>query len=301
MNSRQVGYEFLDPFSTSQGFDTVLSDKLQTCAALECENNAPFFAYFRHDKTYGVTQGCCNSWNCKRCGLMRAKQEYGRIVEGCRTLAIEGDIYFVTITCRGREMSKSESENGYLSWTNKLLTRWRDNATRNSKRWHYVQVTERQKRGHPHSHILTTWSPPEQLAGVKGKWQTLPNGRKIWVEKDTIFSDYIRRTCIGVGLGEQYDLSVVQSAEAASRYVAKYLFKKDIFETKWPTGWRRVRYSQSFPKLTKRQTNAFVLKQREDWLKLGSLAANVTVDSSVTKEMVHFHLNYLSHFGVNIK
>jgi hypothetical protein len=110
------------------------------------------------------------------------------------------------------------------------------------------------------------------------------------VSVDALLSDYVRKACIAVGLGSEYDVSRVQSAEGASRYVAKYLFKPTIFTTNWPKGWKRVRYSQSFPKLDKAETNAFVLLSREDWNKLARLAPIITVNERIVGEIAAHHL-----------
>jgi hypothetical protein len=284
------GWSFLDLFSTSQTSSPKNKQSPLTCASQNCINNAPYFAFKKHDTAYGVVQGSCNSWNCPRCGLKRAKTEYGRIVEGCRALSEQNELWFITITCRGKEMSRAEAENNYLQWTNSLLTRWRTYATRHHQAWHYVQVTERQKRGHPHSHILTTWQPPEIEHGKKGKWKTDNSGQSVWAEKDALFSDYIRRGCSQCGLGDQYDLSRVQGVEGASRYVAKYLFKTSIFTTDWPKGWKRVRYSQSFPQLPEVKTDAFVLMTREDWQRLGKAASVISVEDYMVGEIVAHHV-----------
>jgi hypothetical protein len=220
---------------------------------------------------------------------MRAKQEYGRIVEGCRTLSEKHDLWFITITCKGRTMSKGEADANYGKWTNTLLTRWRTNSTRAGEEWYYAQVTERQKRGHPHSHILSTWKPPEIYLGKVCKWETSNEGERRRVEKEALRSDYVRRSCVDVGLGDQYDISRVESVEGASRYVAKYLFKDTIFNTIWPKGWKRVRYSQSFPKLPDKQSNAFVLMTREDWRKLANLATIITSSEYIVGEIVKHH------------
>lgn len=284
--------DFLDLFSTSQTFEGVPTENVANCASAICIKNAPYFAFQKHDTSYGVIQGCCNSWNCPRCGIMRAKHEYGRIVQGCKTLSEKYGLWFITITCRGKEMSKQSAEQNYGKWTNTLLTRWRTYSTRKGQEWYYAQVTERQKRGHPHSHILTTFDPCDTVSGTKRKWEMDNAGKRHYVEKEALFSDYVRRSCVAVGLGDQYDISRVASAEAASRYVAKYLFKDTIFTENWPKGWRRVRYSQSFPKLEREKSNAFVLMTREDWWKLASLASVITSDCDQTYDLVKNALGY---------
>jgi len=94
-------------------------------------------------------------------------------------------------------------------------------------------------------------------------------------------------------LGAQYNITAVQSAEGASRYVAKYLFKPSIFTDDWPAGWKRIRYSQSFPPAAEIDTNAIVLLTQEDWYKLAEKAVVVTVttldDFEEVSNRMHFH------------
>lgn len=287
------GWAFLDLFSTSQTLPLKTDEINLTCASDFCINFAPYFAYQKQQNTYGVVQGCCNSWLCPRCGQMRARQEYGRIVEGCRKLSEKHELWFITITCRGKEMSVKEADVNYGKWTNTLLTRWRTYAARHGQKWYYVQVTERQKRGHPHSHILTSFQPPDITLGKKSNWTINNMGMRIHEEKEVLRSNYVRRSSVDVGLGDQYDISRVSSVEGASRYVAKYLFKDTVFSTLWPEGWKRVRYSQSFPKLDKTSSNAFVLITREDWQKLGRLASIISTDCDQTKGVVYSALGWM--------
>jgi len=87
-------------------------------------------------------------------------------------------------------------------------------------------------------------------------------------------------------LGSQYDITVVESAEGASRYVAKYLFKSDMFVDKYPKGWKRVRYSNNFTKLPERESKAFVLLTRMDWLMVAHEASVITTSDASTKNHV---------------
>lgn len=253
-------------------------------------NSAPYFAFKRHDNAYGVVQGCCNSWTCPRCGILRAKHEYGRIVEGCRKLSETHELYFITITCKGREITVNDAEIGYPKWTNTILTRWRTFAKRHNQEWCYIQVTERQKRGHPHSHILTTFKPHDLVSGFTTGWSLDNAGIRRYERKEALRSAYVLNSCVDVGLGSQYDISRVESIEGASRYVAKYLFKPTIFTTNWPDHWRRVRYSQNFPKLEQQKTDAFVLLSLEDWRKLDKLATVISVNEYVVGEIVKHHM-----------
>ena len=273
----------LDLYSISQTSELANETYAVNIPALKCVNHAPFFAWKTSDKAYAIAQGNCNSWSCPRCGQIRAKQEYWRIVNGCKTLAASHDLYFITITCRGKEMSLEQSEAGYLTWTNKLLTALRTRTTRAGQAWHYVQVTERQKRGHPHSHILTTYKPHDLYVGTKQQWIN-KNGELVSELKPALRSDYLEQRCVAAGLGNQYDISQVETVDAASRYVAKYLFKGTMFSIEWTKHWRRVRYSQSFPASETLETDAMLLLKREDWQLLASTALVVNPQSEAARD-----------------
>jgi hypothetical protein len=277
----------LDLYSTSQKSAFLL----QTCAEkffhLRCTNRAPFFAYQTTEKGFGMAQGNCHSWSCPRCGIGRAKQEYGRIVEGCRTLAEDHKLYFLTLTCRGKEMSWEQAEAGYLLWTNRLLSTLRANARKRDVTWAYFQVTERQGRKHPHSHLITTYYPDDLELGTKTTWKNVA-GKLTAIPVECLRSDYLGKKCVSAGLGEQYDISEVKTIEGASRYVAKYLFKDSMFATDWPKQWRRVRYSQSFPKRTEKITDAFPLITAEDWRNLAQKAIVIRTQDVAAYEAAYF-------------
>jgi len=300
-NSEQE-LNYLDLFSTSQ---TKQSGKGKNARKTdrqiydECVNNAPYFGYQIDGKKWGVVQGCCNDWNCPRCGQQRAREEYGRIVSGAREIGKQNDLFMMTITCRGKEMDYETAENGYLVWTNKLLTRLRMSYKRAGKKWAFASVTERQKRQHPHSHYLTTYCPPDAILVKKGERKYSFIGRCYDVARhDTLQTEILERACFECGLGWQYDLSELQSVEGASRYVAKYLFKETIFTDKWPKGWKRVRYSQNWPKLPEVKTDAILLLSNEDWGNLARKALIVTTWDDGAKRFVR---SKLSHMDVIIQ
>jgi hypothetical protein len=261
------GASSLDLFSTSPTL-------LRTCAVSfeRCPNGAPFFAFKRAGGRYGVVQGSCNSWTCPRCGVLVAKSHYGRIVEGARELAKGGDLYFITITCRGSDVTVEDATAHYLAWTSKFLDACYAKAKRAGERWAYVQVTEKQKRGHPHSHVLTTFQPSDIIDGYKFDWKRDNTGQLQRVSLPVLRSEWLKKQVVRSGLGDQYDISKVRTVEGAARYVAKYMFKKSQFEAYYPKHWKRVRYSQSFPKLAKVKSDAFVLLSADDWHHLATLA-----------------------------
>lgn len=251
-----------------------------------CLNNAPYFGYQIEGKKWGVVQGCCNDWNCPRCGQQRAREEYGRIVEGSRKISETDQLYFFTITCRGSDCSIEEAESNYLNWTNKLLTRLRTEAKRANKQWFYASVTERQDRRHPHSHYITTYCPDDVVFIEEGKPKHYcTTGHVFPAKHDTLQSHKLERACVECGLGYQYDISRVQNNEAGSRYMAKYLFKETIFSQIWPKGWRRVRYSQSWPKLPETKGDAMILLTAFDWLALAKKAVIIITKDDGTKKV----------------
>jgi hypothetical protein len=285
----------LDLFSTSQtSFSSAPKGKMRNDKRIydECLNNAPYFAYKINGKKWGVVQGCCNDWNCPRCGQQRARQEYGRIVSGARELGETNKLYMLTITCRGKEVSYEDAENSYLVWTNNLLTTLRMSAKRAGKTWAYASVTERQKRQHPHSHYLTTYCPDDVVLVKKGEGKfSYTQGQAYLAKHTTLQTAYLEKACVNAGLGWQYDLSELESVEGASRYVAKYLFKETVFSTVWPKGWRRVRYSQSWPKLPDVKGEAVILLSKFDWYRLSRLAAVIVTKDEGAKKHAERNLS----------
>jgi len=276
--------EPLDLFSTSASVALVLRSNLR------CEYNAPFFAFKRGGLHYGVVQGCCNHWECIRCGQMVAKKHYGRIVEGARQIQKTNPMYFITITCRGLELTPKEALAQYGKWTHRFLRTCQQRHTRHGGAWFYAQVTEAQKRGHPHSHILTTFSPHDLVEGVKLDWRTDANGSKSSDNIECLRSDWLQEMVQKAGLGEQYDISVVEEVEGAARYVAKYLFKDSQFGTHFPKGWKRVRYSRNWPKNEREKTDAFVLLSADDWRHLASVASVVDAENGSCAEEAQWML-----------
>ena len=118
----------------------------------------------------------------------------------------------------------------------------RQRCKSNQQEWIYVQVTERQKRGHPHSHILTTFTPGDLVTGNVEKYSTDNKGNRVKKLVECLRSPWIQKQVVRAGLGDQYDISQVETVEGASRYVAKYMFKDTMFGTHWPKNWKRVRY-----------------------------------------------------------
>jgi hypothetical protein len=197
-----------------------------------------------------LVQGNCHHWDCPRCGRDVARGHYGRIVSGIEELQGH-DWYLLTVTARGAGMTRKQAEDGWLLWTNRLFTRMRAAADT----WYYASVTERQKRGHPHSHTLITFRPKDGADVQRWTWQDTPAGRRKvlkWLDDDCSVPDMTTRSAwlservVAAGFGPVWDLTRIRTPKGAARYVAKYMFKDMSFE-KWPDRWKRVRYSQSWP------------------------------------------------------
>jgi hypothetical protein len=250
---------------------------------LRCVNHAPFICYVDHVGKAHLVQGCCNSWTCPKCGNKRAKQEYGRMVQGAKMLEERGfRVFMHTWTCRGKELSASEAERDYGRWTNLMLNACRDRARSEKTDWTYVQVTERQKRAHPHSHIITSFIPSDAVLNTVKKW-----GKSGKLEDRAIYtSEWYEKRLKSAGLGSQYEITEVRSLTGCAVYCAKYLFKDCMF-TEWPPKWKRIRYAQSWPKNPDHKTPeiAFAIVKYADWRKVDELERRVYADSIETLEV----------------
>lgn len=236
-----------------------------------CTNRAPHLFFIKSGYCY-IVQGCCNSWTCPRCGNIRAKQEFHKMIYGAEKLAEMGhDLYFLTLTCRGADMPLATAEHDYYKWTTRLLNACRNELRRRDGFWAYCQVTERQKRLHPHSHLITTYLPKNSV-------------RRIRIDKrgavvEYFESDWFRQRNISAGLGPQYDITQIRSAKGVASYVAKYLFKSAM-QTEWPKNWRRIRYSRSWPRSQKEPVDdGWPLLNKVDWARVVDLHVAVHTDS----------------------
>lgn len=294
-------FAFLDPYSTSQEkFLNQYPDlKIDLCCSevlkplhlgVKCIKNAPYICFVDNIGKAHLVQGCCNSWTCPRCGNTRAKQEYWRMVNGAVALEQAGEkIYMHTLTCRGLELSIAEAEANYGKWTNHFITNCRDRCKAQGDLWAYCQVTERQKRAHPHSHLISPFLPDDSRLVTVKKWG---KGAKL-DDREVYISDWYAKRLKTAGLGEQYEITEVRSAKGCATYFAKYLFKDAVFEV-WPDGWRRVRYSQSWPKPLEpvKLELAFAIIKRVDWQKVDKLKRKVYADTVETFEAARRHMQY---------
>lgn len=227
------------------------SQKMVPAGPRVCSFGAPWMAIVKNG-VLTIGQGCCKSWYCPRCSVIYAAYHQHRMIEGTKVLLETGPMYFWTITCIGKELDIETHDDNYMEWTNRLLSACRYQAKSRQSRWAYVQVTERQKRGAAHSHLLHSWVPRDSV---------FTENRQGFRD---ITSSWFRARCVSAGLGPQYKLSEVKSGIAAAAYVAKYL-KKHLSDEVWPENWRRIRYSQEFPDTTEKPDFATVLLHNTDW------------------------------------
>jgi len=228
---RAEGPSLLDLFSTSAKSDQ------------RCIYNAPYLYVPGDGPTAKLFQSCCNHWDCPRCGEKRAKYEYGRIIEGARKLALAGEnMHMMTITCRG-DVSLETAERQYLCWTKKYhdTVRARAKSQGDERPFVYASVLERQGRGHPHSHYLSNFVPSDAFNMLSNypQYKLEVKSLNAWLEAALRFSPrkvdklrpedkhstWLHKTAVSAGLGVQVAIAEIDSIEAASRYVAKYLFK----------------------------------------------------------------------------
>lgn len=254
---------------------------IQREQSVVCDNDAPHIAVRRGDR-WTVYQGCCNSWTCSRCGLMRASTEYHRIRAGVQILNnMSVPIWFVTLTAPGAGTSVSDAEESWYNGTMKTLNALRNQYKRaGGDDWYYAAVTERQRRGHPHAHYMLTAVPADVALAEPGA--RLRDGRIN--QQRTLQSDWLSDRCERNGLGTVFDMQAVTEPSQVAAYISKYLFKS-LLDQQWPKNWRRVRYSRSWYKPdAKSADEAIALLGANQWDYLGSQG-----DKVYTRDEVVLH------------
>lgn len=248
---------------------------------IPCDYKAPLIAVRNTEaggsKRFKIIQSNCHHWDCRRCGVMLARLHYGHIVYGAKKAANKNTMYFFTITSKGSDISMTDAQENYYMYTNRLLSSMRYQAKKSSSAWKYVQITERQKRGHPHSHFITTFVSNDMEIRRRWKYQTVKDKKKRKYY-DTLRSDWVETACQRAGLGTQYYIDEIKEPEAMASYIAKYLFKTSALE-QWPDKWKRVRYSRSWDKIPlEDKGDALALLTSNDWQELSHKAVVVTVE-----------------------
>ena len=195
----------------------------------------------------------CRRWTCPVCRDKRA-QEWGFVaLVGAVELQERGcRLIFVTVTSH-EKLNAAQTLAAWPSAWKKL----RQRIIRKHGPGDYYMVTERHRSGRLHVHAVVTWD-------IENRWL-----------KDNA------RAC---GLGYMADTQAIDAAGIVVSYVSKYLTK---FADVWPKGWRRVRMSNSWPKLTEPSTE----NGWRDWM-LGSPSKSEVQD--------HVHDYASAGYEVNI-
>jgi hypothetical protein len=216
------------------------------------------------------------------------------MVVGARKLAEEHQLYMMTITLPG-DIELDIAENEYLERTHRLHANINYRARTDALPWHYAAVTERQGRGHPHTHYLTTFCPPDAYyitdeyakycADVQHVNASIPENMRYSpepledIDNRQMFSVWLSLASVKAGLGVQCRMAIADVIEGASRYMAAYLFKVTMFK-QWPKRWKRVRYSNNWPKMPQNATTeAFPVLSAHDWHNVAALDGTIEIYS----------------------
>lgn len=167
----------------------------------------------------------CKRWDCPICAPLNAYRHAITVANGCQALVAAGICpTFITIT----QPPSVKSAKFAYSILHNQWDKFRNRMTYYAGRWDgapfwYAAFVEGQghRGGMPHFHMITSTVP---------RLETL---RKIVVDS---------------GFGYQVDAQRFTTASGVAWYVSKYSTKADDSKA-MPKGFRRVRYSESFPRM----------------------------------------------------
>lgn len=240
---------------------------------------APLIATVREGEGY-IGYACCDRWDCPRCKFVLAAYHLHRMAEGTEILMQAGPMYFWTLTCRGRDLDLATADDHYYEWTNRLLNACRYQANKKDGRFQYVQVTERQKRGAAHSHLISTFLPRDAIPSVDDK------GRSCFL------SEWFTRRCESAGLGPRYSISAVRTAGGAARYISGYLQKQLSTDT-FPRKWKRIRYSRQWPDTALAIDWGTTLDNPRQWRSANRQGVSYLVGDKTTYQLARHRLEHV--------
>lgn len=163
-----------------------------------------------------VFQPACKQWSCPACAEVNRKRWAVRAFHGYEQLESEGLVSrFLTLTSH----EKLTPEESLWVWP-KAWSVLGQRARRTAERFEYLMIPERHKNGKIHIHALET-------SLLDTRW---------WKDNG--------RAC---GLGYIAEAEAIKNPQQAAWYVSKYIGKQ-LGETSWPKGFRRVRTSRGWPK-----------------------------------------------------
>lgn len=162
----------------------------------------------------------CGLWSCEHCAQTKADMWKLTAYYGATKFISEGkSVAFITLTSRG---GKGRTREASIAALSKAWPRLRDYARYWQDEIEYLMIPEQHKSGVVHAHLIAT-------NVLTKRW----------------WKDFGHRA----GFGYMNDMKPMSEAGYVPSYVAKYL-GKDVHRIQWPKGFRRVRASQGWPRVS---------------------------------------------------
>lgn len=199
----------------------------------------------------------CKSWSCPACAEVNKSLWAIRAYQGARAIMDEGQtLYFLTLTSHEKLTANQALWVWPKAWA-KLRDRMKYAA---GGVFHYIMIPEKHESGKLHVHAI-------ESAGLGNTW-VKKNARKS-------------------GMGYIDEEKRLRTPTGAAWYTTKYLTKSLEFNA-WPAGFRRIRTSQSWPKMEK-------LPPPDGW-EFFKLPDSMGLDQQITQlEDVGYHVEILNH------
>lgn len=209
--------------------------------------------------TIGVTKSGkvfpvrCGSWSCPVCAPLNALREAIRCANGIGALRTEGTPgKFITLTQGSKVKSVRFAYTILPSQWDTLRKKWSRWAKEANVPFDYAAFVEGQSRrsGMPHFHIIATYAPSKET---------------------------LRKWAVESGLGYQIDMQDIGPSAGVAWYVSKYSTKSSDAQY-MPKGFRRVRYSEEWPKMkfrTDESTHEAIVKRPRETVDLWALRASI--------------------------
>lgn len=199
----------------------------------------------------------CKRWDCPSCAEVNKALWGIRAYQGAKKIMDEGEtLYFLTLTSHEKLTANQSLWVWPRAWA-KLRDRMKYAA---GGVFHYLMIPERHESGKLHVHAV-------ESAGLGESW--------------------IKTAARKSGLGYMDEEEKLRTPTGAAWYTTKYLTKSLEYE-RWPLGFRRVRTSQSWPKLA-------VPDSDPAWTFAG-LDQDQSLDAQVTQlQDIGYHVYILDH------
>lgn len=182
----------------------------------------------------------CKRWDCPTCAPLNALDLAIRVVNGITHYKRQNiPLQFVTLTVWGRYTAAPELAYTELpKWWDRIRNKLQYRARRGGYRIEYAAFVEVQRRGVPHLHAIVTMPPMKKRE--------------------------FKEMAVKAGFGHQADIQPVKG-KAAGWYIAKYLTKgggPNLGSSQIPKGYKRVRFSEGFPKTAKEESHNLIVRDR---------------------------------------